>query len=77
MVELALHNQLDNVFIEDFGHTKRIHLGLNHSAQDIQSSLSYELQEQLLEQAKSLMSNDNQARHFIRENDFVIIRAVH
>lgn len=75
MIELALHNQLDSIYVEDLaGGTKRIHLGTNHSSHQMAEGLADQLDKAQITQARDLLANDGLSRSFERQNDYVIIR---
>lgn len=75
MVELALHDELENIYTEVLeDQTTRIHLGMNHKSDDIKEHLGNELNEAQLNLAVNLLADDNTDRDFINTPQFVLIK---
>lgn len=74
MVELALHDELEAPYVENINESLRVHLGMNHTSEDIRRTLNIDLNEEQLNLACDLLSNDARERNYIRTADFVLIR---
>ena len=75
MIELALHDELDELFSENLpSGAIRLHLGLNHNWDDLSARFGDELDSGQLQIARGLLADDNAARHFERVGDALIIR---
>ncbi len=75
MVELAIHNGLDAIYVTDqLDGVPCVHLGIQHDSADLETSLAGKLSEEQIESARKLMSDDSVERSFTTESDYVIVR---
>jgi hypothetical protein len=74
MVELAIHNELANPYVENLSDKVRVHLGLNHTSEDLSNML--ELNPEQVAKARDLFSNDEARRIFEPGEEFVLVKEV-
>jgi hypothetical protein len=75
MVELAIHNGLDAIYVTDqVDGVPCIHLGIQHDSADIETSLSGMLTEDQIQSAQRLISDDSVERSFTTRADYVVVR---
>ena len=74
MVELALHDHLDEIKLESASSGRiRIHLGLNHSRTQLEAALAQAGMPDISRAAVGLFSDDSANRNFRRVDDYLLI----
>ena len=76
MVEIAMYNERDDVAVETLeAGGLRIHIGMDHSADQIAEALQSNGLDHHVDEAVKLISDDELARDFEPKGDHVLIRA--
>ena len=73
-MELAIHEDLANPFVELMDDRVRVHLPLGMSADELGDHFNAELDHAQIETAKNLLANDDLPRSFETHPGFVLVK---
>ena len=73
MIEIALYNERDAVDVEKRENAVRVHVGVGHTGEHIAQALSSNGLADYTNEALDLFSNDQTARTFDHQGDYVLI----